>query len=138
MAEINEICMLFTYVKKYPVLKNIPLNYKLGRGHMLFFKNKLLYLFKRLKALETEMRKRGLNPNAKRIQTISTKVEKLPIFYKTSFSPSVNDLKIIRERIYSKLKLKPEWYKHSRIVRPLSFYKDLMDAEIKLTQERIS
>ena len=46
IAEYNEILMLLGYVKKYPKLEKIPSKYNLGKGHMLFFKNKLKYLKK--------------------------------------------------------------------------------------------
>ena len=47
IAEYNEILMFFGYVRKYPKLNKVPLKYCLGEGHILFFKNKLLYLKKR-------------------------------------------------------------------------------------------
>ena len=48
IAEYNEILMLIGYVRKYPPLENIPDSYKLGKGHVKFFKNKLDYLYIRI------------------------------------------------------------------------------------------
>lgn len=41
IAEYNEILMLLGYVRKYHKVENIPENYKLGTGHIKFFKKKL-------------------------------------------------------------------------------------------------
>jgi len=60
IAEYDEILMLLGYVKKYPRLGKIPGKYSLGKGHILFFKNKLKYLKKRHELIKLEMKKRGL------------------------------------------------------------------------------
>ena len=57
IAEYNEILMLLGYVRKYPMTEEIPKNYCLGKGHIKFFKNKLLYLKKRHENLKNEMKK---------------------------------------------------------------------------------
>ena len=59
IAEYNEILMLISYIKRYPKLEGIPLNYCLGKGHMKFFKNKVEYLKKRHELIKNEMKKRG-------------------------------------------------------------------------------
>jgi deoxyribonuclease (pyrimidine dimer) len=42
IAEYNEILMLLGYVRKYPKLNNnIPKEYKLGKGHILFLQRQL-------------------------------------------------------------------------------------------------
>ena len=47
VAEYLEIIMLVDYIKRNPELSNIPKKYCLGKGHMKFFKAKLVYLKKR-------------------------------------------------------------------------------------------
>ena len=59
IAEYNEILMLLGYVRKYPKLVGIPKDYCLGKGHILFFKDKLGYLKERHELLKKEMRIRG-------------------------------------------------------------------------------
>jgi deoxyribonuclease (pyrimidine dimer) len=64
IAEYNEILMLFGYVRKHPnthfkQLNKIPESYKLGQGHILFFKNKLKYLERRFEQVKKEMSKRN-------------------------------------------------------------------------------
>ncbi|MBW2992799.1 pyrimidine dimer DNA glycosylase/endonuclease V, partial [Candidatus Woesearchaeota archaeon] len=59
IAEYNEILMLIAHARKHPKLNDIPSDYCLGKGHIRFFKNKLLYLKKRHELLKKEMRKRG-------------------------------------------------------------------------------
>ena len=61
VAEHNEILMLLGYVRKHPMCLNIPETYCLGRGHIKFFKNKLLYLKKRHELIKKEMIKRAEN-----------------------------------------------------------------------------
>jgi len=36
--------MLVAFIKKYPSLQNVPVDYRLGTGHMSFFKDKVIYL----------------------------------------------------------------------------------------------
>ena len=57
IAEYDEILMLIAYIKKYSKtnLDKIPNNYSLGKGHILFFKNKVLYLKNRHEKLKKEM-----------------------------------------------------------------------------------
>lgn len=43
-------------------MKEIPLEYKLGPGHVKFFFNKMLFLEKRFISLVDEMKNRGYNP----------------------------------------------------------------------------
>jgi deoxyribonuclease (pyrimidine dimer) len=59
IAEYNEILMFFGHVKKYPKISFMPKHYVLGKGHINFFKNKLLYLKKRHELIKKEMHRRG-------------------------------------------------------------------------------
>jgi deoxyribonuclease (pyrimidine dimer) len=63
IAEYNEILMLLGYVRKYPSMDSIPEKYCLGKGHIKFFKNKLIYLKKRHEEIKKEMKKRGFATN---------------------------------------------------------------------------
>ena len=90
IAEYNEILMLIGYVKKSPRLGEITSKYTLGKGHILFFKNKLRYLKKRHELIKKEMKKRSFNAN---------KSIKLNQFNKKlihDWRPSAKDKSIIR------------------------------------------
>lgn len=120
IAEYNEILMLFGYVRKYPKIRTIPLEYCLGKGHILFFKNKLLYLKKRHDLLKKEMLRRVFNP---------TKNIKLNEFSKSlcnDWKPKKNDFVIIKKRLKDKINLKPEFYTYFGEHKSKSFFLDLL------------
>lgn len=118
IAEYNEILMLLGYVKKNPELniKKIPEKYKLGPGHMLFFKNKLKYLNKRFIIIKKEMTNRGFSNNINL---------NLNIFNKNlinDWEATNEDKKIIKERIIYKINLKPEYYRYYKEKKPKEFF----------------
>ena len=61
VTEYNEILMLIAYIRKHPDRVDIPNYYKLGKGHVKFFKDKLIYLQRRHTAIKEEMMKRGFD-----------------------------------------------------------------------------
>lgn len=122
IAEYNEILMLISYIKNFPETSwdKIPENYVLGKGHMLFFKNKLKYLEKRHFELSKEMKIRGFNVN--KIVEISDFDKK----FLGNWKPNKRDFEIITQRILEKIKLKPEWYRYYGENKSLKFFKELM------------
>ncbi len=104
IAEYNEILMLLGYVRLYPKINDIPQNFLLGKGHIKFFKNKLKYLQNRHNQLKQEMIKRSYNPK------ITIDLNEFNPVLCNDWKPENKDLDIIKERIYSKIKLKPEYY----------------------------
>ena len=121
IAEYNEILMLFGFVKKHPTTSScIPQNFCLGKGHILFFTHKLLYLQKRHELLKKEMKKRGFQP---------TKTIQLSMYAKhlhKNWKPTAKDKAIVKERILWKLHQKPTWYTYYGNVKSISFYKKLL------------
>ena len=123
IAEYNEILMLLGYVKKNPYIKieNLPKEYRLGEGHILFFKNKLKYLEKRFTKIKKEMGRRKFNP---------TKEVNLSCFDKNlrkNWKPCKKDKEIIKKRLNQKIDLKPEFYTYYKEKKPKKFYKDLLE-----------
>jgi deoxyribonuclease (pyrimidine dimer) len=111
IAEKNEIGMLFGYVRKYPAIKpnEIPRNYTLSRGHIKFFKNKLLYLYNRELLIRKEMNNRGFKCG---------KLLDLKCYNKEhlgDWKPKKSDYIIIIDRIGERLLLKPEWYRYNKM-----------------------
>ena len=114
IAEYREITMVPAALKRTLKSigglneKRIAKKYTLNKGHVYFFYNKGKYLNNRYKEIITEMKKRGFNPDIKR---------KFPkdIFIKNNlynnWSPTIEDYEIIRQRIESKIKKKPNWYR---------------------------
>ena len=121
IAEYNEILMLSAYIQKYSDLDGIPKNYCLGKGHMKFFKNKLLYLKKRHETLKIEMKKRGFQ---------AKKTIKINIFKKKNkgeWKPSNRDFEIIKKRLVIKFKLKPDYYRYYGENKKPKFFIELLE-----------
>lgn len=116
IAEYDEILMLVAYIKKYPDIKDIPDNYCLGTGHMKFFKDKLLYLKRRHEELKSEMKIRCFKTN----KTIDLEFFKSK--NKNDWKPSNRDFEIIGERIISKIKMKPEYYRYYGKYKSANFF----------------
>tara|TARA_B110000116_G_scaffold265092_1_gene273758 strand:+ start:2357 stop:2764 length:408 start_codon:yes stop_codon:yes gene_type:complete len=117
IAEYREITMVPAALnrtlksKKGLDKSKIKKKYTLNQGHVYFFYNKGKYLNQRYQNIINEMKRRGFNPDPKR---------KFPkdIFINNNlykdWSPSIEDLKIIRKRIESKFKEKPDWYRKTK------------------------
>lgn len=108
VAEYREITMVYGNLKlnKFQIKNTIPSSFTLNEGHMNFFKDKLLYLVKRHKALIEEMRARGFQTNLSH-----PNIDYVPRTLKNDWTPSEDDSKIIKQRIIEKIKMKPTFYK---------------------------
>ena len=119
IAEYREITMVPGSLKRTLVSKSgyqekkVPKKFTLNSGHVYFFYNKGKYLDIRYEQLITEMRRRGFNPDPNR---------KFPIdIFKNNglyndWIPTMEDYKIIRQRISEKIALKPDWYRKTDVV----------------------
>jgi deoxyribonuclease (pyrimidine dimer) len=116
IAEYDEILMLLGYVRRYPSIENLPKHYNLGKGHMRFFKDKLLYLKKRHELLKKEMRKRGFAAN------ITINLQKFGRTHLQDWKPAERDYTIIRQRLAQKLRKKPAYYRYYGKHRELGFF----------------
>lgn len=119
-AEHVEILMLFYVARKYERGKtNIPETFRLGKGHMNFFKDKLGYLYKRFGAIQNEMRKRGFN--------VKAKAPNHQIYYNDQmgdYHPTEEARQIINARIFSRIMLKPQFYSwYGKKLSPMEWYK---------------
>jgi deoxyribonuclease (pyrimidine dimer) len=114
IAEYREITMVPGSLKRTLVSKigykesKVPKKYTLNTGHVYFFYNKGKYLYKRYREIVIEMKLRGFNPDRNR---------KFPrdIFIDNNlyndWMPTMEDYKIIRQRIAERIASKPEWYR---------------------------
>jgi len=102
IAESVEITMITGSLKKnnYEIKSSIPSVYSLGKGHINFFKNKIIYLKNRLEEVNKELNERGVKTSTKII------LEEYPKAFLNDWNPSINDSLIVRERIKERL-LKP-------------------------------
>lgn len=122
IAEYLEIMMLVGYTRKYPEIDGIPENYKLGKGHIKFFKNKLIYLEKRHEEIKKEMSKRDFKVNKK----IDLKGFDKSLM--NDWKPKKEDFSIIEERILWKIKNKPNWHRYYGEKKDFYFFKDMIES----------
>lgn len=118
IAEYDETLMLLGYVKRYPKLEleKIPKNYKLGKGHILFFKNKLKYLEKRFQIIKNEMKKRGFSTN------MNINLKKFDRKLIHDWKPKSSDKEIIKKRLIEKINLKPNYYRYYKEKKTKDFF----------------
>lgn len=122
-AENTEIDMAVGYYRRYPKLDGTePKFYTLGKGHIKFFKDKLLYLYKRQLKIRKEMIRRGFNTTL----ILNWSLDEFPKELHNDWKPYENDYIIIRERIIERLSKKPEWYRYYRKHYNLDYYVNLL------------
>lgn len=79
-------------------MEEIPKNYVLGKGHVKFFFDKMLFLKKRFESLVDEMIRRGYNPTH-RDSTIFITEDR----FMNDYIPTEDAIRINRERINDRL-----------------------------------
>jgi deoxyribonuclease (pyrimidine dimer) len=107
VAEYREILMLLGHARKHPPQPGtLPSTYRLGKGHILFFKDKLRYLSQRHGLLCVEMRRRGMHP------LLVADLSSFPGWMLQGWSPRPEDVKIIKSRLVQKLRMKEGFYRY--------------------------
>lgn len=106
VAEYLEIIMLVESARKHPNPKSIPESYKLGEGHINFFKDKLKYLAKRHELIKKEMKKRGFEVR-KKLNLSGMRKSQIK-----DWNPKDPELKIIKKRLIERINKKPDWYRY--------------------------
>ncbi len=124
IAEYRELFIPFGMNKKYGEPKTVPNKFTLNKGHINFFRNKLLYLENRWDYIVTEMEMRGFNPK------YNTFIYDLNAFDKSlvnTWMPDDNDTKLIKERIIERVKQKPNFYRKNKVkINPEDYCKKLL------------
>lgn len=100
MAEAVEILMVVGSLKKqkFTLKKPTPKYFKLGTGHIRFFWDKILFLHRRLNLIKKEIELRGMQSNHQ------INLAEIPPQFINDWSPSENDLSLLKERISLRLK----------------------------------
>ena len=80
-----------------------PETFRLSKGHMLFFTDKLGYLSERLQCVNKEMRRRGFKPGAPDY----IDPYEFGDAYSGNWKPSIADSNLIRDRLAEKMLAKP-------------------------------
>jgi|TARA_R110000764_G_scaffold8978_1_gene29354 hypothetical protein len=99
IAESVEITMITGSLRKnnYEIKSEVPPTFRMGKGHINFFKNKLVYLKKRLESVNNEMRNRNFNPGTK------LDLDEFPKKYHNDWMPDMGASMILRNRIVERL-----------------------------------
>ncbi|MEO6305035.1 MAG: pyrimidine dimer DNA glycosylase/endonuclease V [Bacteroidia bacterium] len=99
IAEHREIKRIPNCVSKGRFnLKNTPLEFKLGKGHVSFFYNKLLFLKNRYEDIYKECIDRGF-----KVSYWGECWKDIPQCLMNDYSPTLKDENLIRERIKERL-----------------------------------
>jgi deoxyribonuclease (pyrimidine dimer) len=114
LIELRELPRLFTYIEQHMLPNAIysgPENYTLGKGHMKFFSNKALYLYKRMFLLHHESLLRGFNFKFD-TESWNLRYNAIPNILKQDYFPTLNAIDINRERIFEKVISRPDFYRY--------------------------
>lgn len=113
MAEYREMPMVPAALRRSlrtksvdEVLKSIPKDFTLNTGHVRFFYDKLYYLNVRYHQLVMMLSYRGYTLHWEG----RLKLDGIPEVFYGDYQPTSRDFDIIRERIASKIAMKPHWY----------------------------
>lgn len=118
LAEHREIKRLVSYFNKSKLsgsLNKIPDSFRLGGGHVLFFLNKMGFIYKRYLSLYNECLNRGFN-----VTDYSSNFSEVDGDYFNDYVSTVRERKLLECRIYSKIKSGKLNYYHyysSRVTR---------------------
>ena len=113
IAEYREITMVPASLKRTLASKvgfvpsKIKDTFTLNTGHVYFFYDKGKYLNDRYDALVQEMKDRGFSPDPNR----KFPKEVFPEHLYNDWMPTLEEQKIVRERIALRISAKPEWYR---------------------------
>jgi len=111
--------------KNWNTIAPIPSSFRLGQGHITFWRDKHLYLARRHTALIAEMKRRGFKPSLE-----YWSLEAIPSLYKKDWTPALPDTKLVRDRIIERFLAKPTWYRYYGRPVDLSYVENLLQAEL--------
>jgi deoxyribonuclease (pyrimidine dimer) len=121
VAEYREIEMVPAALERslrtksvYDILRNIPSEFTLNKGHVSFFYNKMAYLRERFELIVNEMNERGMNPSDERVDRVAERFAKQHALFQNNWTPTIRDASIIRERIEYRISQKPSWYRKTQ------------------------
>ena len=116
IAEYREITMVPGSLRRTLKSKagfrkeRVSKKYTLNAGHVYFFYDKGKYLDKRYNQLVEEMKLRGFNPDSNR----KFPKEVFPTELYNDWMPTLEEQKVVRQRIDEKIKMRPNWYRHTK------------------------
>jgi len=115
LAEGVEILMIIGGLEKngYVIKGKSPSTFTLGTGHINFFKDKIVYLSRRLNAVKLEMKRRGFSADNYKID-----FNKIPQQFLNDWTPTEKDFVEVKNRIIDRvenpLKAKKSFHKYNK------------------------
>lgn len=104
LAEYRELPRIFKASRKWHDrggrVRDLPQTYRLGKGHVLFFYDKLQFCFARQRALVAECRKRGFNVQFDPSRDL---IDWAPPYLLGGYMPTKRALQINRQRIKERM-----------------------------------
>lgn len=104
------VCKAYDQFNEYPVpftallqAQAIPPTYRMGKGHLIFFLDKNLYLIHRLSQIYKEMLGRGMNAKYSVLLKNFTKFQDLPKEFTKNWTPTPEAMSENRMRIQTRL-----------------------------------
>lgn len=115
LAEYRELPMVHSALRKSlktrkvnDIIKGVPKDYTLNKGHVTFFYNKLSFLNNRYNRLVEELNNRGFKLDSSRVLDNSG----IPLEFFNDWVANDADEDIIKERLMEKISMKKSWYKY--------------------------
>jgi len=118
IAEYREITMVPGSLKRTLNSKmgfrkeKVNTKYILNKGHVYFFYDKGEYLNRRYNEIVDEMKHRGFKPNPTR----GFPKEVFPPELYNDWVPTLDDQRLIRQRLKEKVEMKPNWYRKTKYI----------------------
>lgn len=99
LAEHREIIRIPNQVSKGRYhLKDQPLKFTLGKGHVKFFYTRLGFLYKRYEEIYKECIKRGYN-----VKYYGSAWDRVPAEFMGDYTPTEHDIEIVKDRIKDRI-----------------------------------
>lgn len=117
MAEWRELPMVHAALRRSlrtrkldDILRGIPKEYTLGKGHVSFFYDKLGFLRQRHIQIYHELIRRGNAIDANRLILVDRSSVDNALFW-NGYSPTEEAMRLNRERIALRISQRPNWYR---------------------------
>lgn len=113
ISEWRELPRIVNELEKHPQrfnIKQIPSDYTLNKGHVLFFRNKLLFLAKRHRELKRELRKRGIKHDKRVKVELYYLAPYIKMYACNDWTPNSDDHSILIERLQERFDLRKRAY----------------------------
>ncbi len=112
------------------VLKRIPKEFTLNKGHITFFMDKIDFLSIRYMELTRELEVRGYTLSEASFENFNEWIAKLPDeLFRSSWQPDAKARATSVERILLRIGQKPQWYRHYGKQQTMEYYTEMLEGK---------